>query len=281
MRYWHGSSLERGANSLHMVQLIPLPLPSLAPVKSRIVYFWCWLTQVVLGKRPLNGCISSSNERIRSCGSSLENQVLYPFWFFSVCETTKDIWATLVLFCILLKLHGNMKIAMTFKPQCLEARRHLETLLPHAVNCARFCFWLCMWRFCLCVKYLWNCWTALHQIHRENVFGPSLGRVWMSRPPRTKNGILGRYLRSRWTDLQHIHTEDIFGPLLGWSSKPGTKNVVFSGYLGKRSTDLHHIIMAALCNRWALYFCPVVSFFFFFFYLLLLLLSSSSFLFLA
>jgi len=31
--------LERGANDLHMVQLMPLPPhPSLAPVKSRIVY---------------------------------------------------------------------------------------------------------------------------------------------------------------------------------------------------------------------------------------------------
>jgi len=29
--------LERGANDLHMVQLMPLPLSSLAPVKSRMV----------------------------------------------------------------------------------------------------------------------------------------------------------------------------------------------------------------------------------------------------
>jgi len=35
--------LERGANDLHMVQLIGLP-------------FWCRLTQVVLEKRLLNGC---------------------------------------------------------------------------------------------------------------------------------------------------------------------------------------------------------------------------------
>jgi len=42
-----------------MVQLIPLHLttPSLASFKSRLVLpFWYWLTQVVLEKRPLNGC---------------------------------------------------------------------------------------------------------------------------------------------------------------------------------------------------------------------------------
>jgi len=34
---------------------------------------------------------------------------------------------------------------------------------------------------CLCMKYLGNLWTDLHQIHMEDVFGPSLGRVWMWR----------------------------------------------------------------------------------------------------
>ena len=47
--------LERGAD-LHTAQLMPL---SLAPVKSRLVLpFWYRLTQVVLEKRPLNGCSS-------------------------------------------------------------------------------------------------------------------------------------------------------------------------------------------------------------------------------
>ena len=31
---------ERGADDLHMVQLMPLPLLSLAPVKSRMVYLF-------------------------------------------------------------------------------------------------------------------------------------------------------------------------------------------------------------------------------------------------
>ena len=51
--------LKRGADCLHVVQLMPLhpktPL-SLALLKSRLVIpFWYQLTQVVLEKRPLNG----------------------------------------------------------------------------------------------------------------------------------------------------------------------------------------------------------------------------------
>jgi len=47
--------------------------------------------------------------------------------------------------------------------------------------------------FCLCMKYLRNRLTDLRQIHSEDVFGPSLGRVWMSgqrsRWPRTKQAL--------------------------------------------------------------------------------------------
>jgi len=55
--------LERGANCLHMVQLMPLPSPSsLASCKSRQVLPFCyWLIHVVLEKRSLNGCSSSSS----------------------------------------------------------------------------------------------------------------------------------------------------------------------------------------------------------------------------
>ena len=50
--------------ALHMVQLMPLhprtPSP-LASLKSRLVLpFWYRLIQVVLEKRPLNGCSSGS-----------------------------------------------------------------------------------------------------------------------------------------------------------------------------------------------------------------------------
>jgi len=53
-------SLERGADCLHMVQLKPLhpkTPSSLASFKSRLLLaFWYRLTQVVLEKRPLDGC---------------------------------------------------------------------------------------------------------------------------------------------------------------------------------------------------------------------------------
>ena len=55
---------ERGADCLHMFQLMPLhpkTPSSLASFKSRLVLpFWYQLTQVVLEKRPLNGYSSSS-----------------------------------------------------------------------------------------------------------------------------------------------------------------------------------------------------------------------------
>ena len=50
-------SLER-CPDFHMAQLMPLPLMSLASVKSRLVLpFWYWLTWVVPDKGPLNGCV--------------------------------------------------------------------------------------------------------------------------------------------------------------------------------------------------------------------------------
>ena len=57
--------LERGVDYLQTVQLMPLhpntPL-SLVSFKSRLVLpFWYGLTQVVLEKKPLNGCSSSSS----------------------------------------------------------------------------------------------------------------------------------------------------------------------------------------------------------------------------
>ena len=58
---WWGAGvvvcLEQGAD-LHMAQLMPLPLLSLASVKSRLVLpFWYRLTWVVPEKEPLNVCV--------------------------------------------------------------------------------------------------------------------------------------------------------------------------------------------------------------------------------
>ena len=62
--------LERGADCLHMVQLMllhPQTPSSLALFKSRLVLpFWYRLVHVVLEKRPLNGCSSSSVVLCRS-----------------------------------------------------------------------------------------------------------------------------------------------------------------------------------------------------------------------
>jgi len=49
--------VERGAD-LHMVQLMPLPLTLCCFGKSGLVlHFWYRLTQVVLDKGLLNGCV--------------------------------------------------------------------------------------------------------------------------------------------------------------------------------------------------------------------------------
>ena len=60
--------LERGADCLHMVHLMPLhpkTPPSLASLKYRLVLpFWYQLTGVFLEKRPLNGCVRINQDRI-------------------------------------------------------------------------------------------------------------------------------------------------------------------------------------------------------------------------
>jgi len=52
--------LKRGADCLHMVQLMPLHPKTRSSLVSFKLYwfspFLYWLTQVVLEKRPLNGC---------------------------------------------------------------------------------------------------------------------------------------------------------------------------------------------------------------------------------
>jgi len=54
--------LQQGANYFHMVQLMPLPPIISCFIKiQNDLSFWCLFIQVVLEKRRLNGCSSSSN----------------------------------------------------------------------------------------------------------------------------------------------------------------------------------------------------------------------------
>jgi len=65
------------ADCLHIVELMPLhpkTQSSLASFKSRLVLPpWYRLTQVVLEKRPLNGCSSSNSSSSGSSGSSVSS----------------------------------------------------------------------------------------------------------------------------------------------------------------------------------------------------------------
>jgi len=55
------------------------------------------------------------------------------------------------------------------------ARSELRKVLFLALSVIFVCL-VCLW-----IKYLENRWTDLRQIHREDVFHPSLGWVWMSK----------------------------------------------------------------------------------------------------
>ena len=89
--------LAQGADCLHMVQLMPLPCENPIKFKSRLVLpFWYRLTQVVVEKRLLNGCSSSSvlwllqaelGSRRRSFGYSQNRFLIYWLGAISVVES--------------------------------------------------------------------------------------------------------------------------------------------------------------------------------------------------
>jgi len=69
-------SLERGADCLHMVWLMPLPSPNPMPhLKSRLLIpFWYRFTQVVLEKEAIKrGCSSSSSSNSSLVFTQLAN----------------------------------------------------------------------------------------------------------------------------------------------------------------------------------------------------------------
>ena len=69
----------------------------------------------------------------------------------------------------------------------ITARSELRKVLFLALSVA----------FYFCMKHLWNRWTDLRQIHREDMFGPSLRRIWMweskVKVTRDKSGIFGPF----------------------------------------------------------------------------------------
>ena len=105
-------------------------------------------------------------------------------WNFCLQTLLKTFPDHRFIFIILSAPQDNFCIVALYKTMSVFV------FVPHAVNCVRFCFWHCLWLFCLC-------WTDLHQIHIEEVFGPALGPVWIprsrSRSPETKNGIFGPF----------------------------------------------------------------------------------------
>ena len=127
-------------------------------------------------------------------------------WLFSMCGMTRglrkltgeqwwDPFVYVLLWGLVLK-----------RARCQT--NHLQQWNLNGLHCCillyavRFCFnAVCVSFFCLCIKYLWNCCADLHQIHMEDVFGPSLERVWVS--------------RSKVKDQRHQGQKRHFGPLGG------------------------------------------------------------------
>jgi len=123
-------------------------------------------------------------------------------WLFSMCGMTRglrkltgeqwwDPFVYVLLWGLVLK-----------RARCQT--NHLQQWNLNGLHCCillyavRFCFnAVCVSFFCLCIKYLWNCCADLHQIHMEDVFGPSLERVWMSRSPGTKRAVYSYHPRQR------------------------------------------------------------------------------------
>jgi len=64
-----------------------------------------------------------------------------------------------ILCCPAWKLDWYVIDCMSFLRLMVTSKGQLYYLLPHAVNCVSFCFWRCLWLFCMYMKYLRNRWT--------------------------------------------------------------------------------------------------------------------------
>ena len=102
--------LQRGADCLQMVQLMPLlskTPSSLASFKSRLVLpFWYQYTPVVLEKRPLNGCNGSND--LQSC------------YNFDVTPTSWLSWIDTDVQSVNVRIHSAWRKATLHNGHCTD-----------------------------------------------------------------------------------------------------------------------------------------------------------------
>jgi len=92
-------SLERGANDLHMVQLMPLPpiISCFSKIQNGLP-FWCWLIQIVLEKRPLNVCVCYMFGANVSMNTDIMCWLLKATWWRKV--TKGEIWCHICIYTL-------------------------------------------------------------------------------------------------------------------------------------------------------------------------------------
>jgi len=119
--------LERGADCLHTVQLIPLPsqnliVTCLVEIQARLVLpFWYWLTQVVLRKKPLNRCSSSvvceyycHTDPVKSC-ADMQWRVMWSSLRIDICSIEQQV-LQLLWQAILTRLHQQQNTELILSP---------------------------------------------------------------------------------------------------------------------------------------------------------------------
>ena len=98
-------------------------------------------------------------------------------------------------------LHSPRLSCLRTKVHCIQIFHSIILIITARSELCKVLFWRWCWLFLFAHEISRNCWTDLHQICREDefVFGPSLGRVWMSRSKvkvtRDKNGIFRPFRR--------------------------------------------------------------------------------------
>jgi len=114
--------LERGADCLHMVQLVPQhPQTPSSLASSRLsLLFWYRLTQVLLKKRPLNGCCC--------CFCCCYNTITDLSLLASTSSTCRSAWSAFAPLCSDQSSAGTVRETVYSRRPGLPSRRthHLE-----------------------------------------------------------------------------------------------------------------------------------------------------------